>query len=59
MPWVMFIKPHDYVVREKYIIAYKAGGQYLVKQVCAEDAIKKGKAVLIERPEHVRRRSKI
>ena len=51
MPWVRFIKNYDWQPMLKYVVAYKANHFYLVKKVVAEQAIKEGKAVAIERPE--------
>jgi hypothetical protein len=51
MPWVKFTKKFDFYLFPKYVLAYKAGKKYLVKQRCADEAIKAGKAELTERPE--------
>jgi hypothetical protein len=49
MPWVRFIAAFNYAVRRNVAIAYKPGA-FLVKADCAEQAIRSGKAVAIERP---------
>jgi hypothetical protein len=53
MPWVTFTAPFCFKVKIKphVVIAYKAGCSYLVKQECADLAIKSGKAVATDRPE--------
>jgi hypothetical protein len=51
MPWVRFIKRFDFWVKPKVVLSYKADREYLVKAICAEQAVKNGSAVLIERPE--------
>jgi hypothetical protein len=51
MPWVRFIKPFDYVVRDRLVLVYKAGQVYLVMQACAQRALAQGSAVLVKRPE--------
>lgn len=45
MPWVRFTAPFDFHIKHNVTIAYKAGGEYLVKQRCADEAMKAGKAV--------------
>jgi hypothetical protein len=51
MPWVRFTKNFDWQPPNvRWMVAYKAGGRYLVKQVVAEKAVKEGKAVYVERP---------
>lgn len=63
MPWVRFTEAYDFLARERLVVAYKKGREYLVKRSCADDAVAKGKAVLIERPQWKRanagRRSQI
>lgn len=54
MPWVRFVKAFDFVVRDKLVLAYKPDHDYLVKQSCANEAVSKGSAVLIERPQKER-----
>jgi len=54
MPWVRFTKAFDWKPTLKVMFAYKAGAVYLVKRACADQAIKEGKAVEIERPEKKR-----
>ncbi len=49
MPWVRFTARFDFHVKPNMTISYKAGNSYLVKQRCAEEAIKAGKAVETER----------
>ena len=51
MPWVRFTAPFNWRVKIKphVVISYKAGQSYLVKQRCADDAVKARKAVLIPR----------
>jgi len=51
MPWVLFKQRFDFFLKPKYVLAYKAGKKYLVKQRCADEAIKQGKAEYTERPE--------
>jgi len=50
MPWVRFEKDFDWNVHEKCVFAYKAGKTYLVRRICADKAVKEGKAVYVERP---------
>ena len=50
MPWVRFTKQFDFIVRYNCVLSYKADCNYLVKQICAEQAVKEQKAILIERP---------
>lgn len=50
MPWVRFTKPFDFVVNAKAVIHYTANRDYLVKQLCAQQAVEAQCAVLIERP---------
>lgn len=54
MPWVRFVKPFDYFVKPKVVFAYKPNREYLVKQACATEAVRKGSAVLVERPQKER-----
>ena len=49
MPWVRFTAPFDFHVRHNVSISYKAGHEYLVKQECAAQAVKAGKAVTADR----------
>lgn len=49
MPWVRFTQSFDYKPMPNVCIAYKAGGEYLVKQDCVVQAIAAGKAVKINR----------
>lgn len=49
MPWVRFTAPFDFHVRHNITISYKAGNEYLVKQDCASQAVKDGKATRIVR----------
>ena len=49
MPWVCFKQSFDYKPKPNVCIAYKAGGEYLVKQDCAAAAIASGEAVEIRR----------
>lgn len=51
MPWVRFLQRFDYVIRPTLVRCYRAGSVHLVKQDCAERAIKAGKAVAAERPD--------
>ncbi len=50
MPWVRFLKRFDYFVLPKVCFSYKSNKDYLVKQACADQAIKQGSAIPIERP---------
>jgi hypothetical protein len=50
MPWVRFTKPFDFFVRHNVCFSYRANRAYLVKQICAQQAVEKGSAILIERP---------
>ncbi len=50
MPWVRFTAPFNYHVKRNVTIAYKPGHVCLVKIACADQAIRSGKAVEIERP---------
>ena len=55
MPWVRFTENFDWQpTNVKWMVAFKKGSSKLVKRSVANEAIKKGKAVLIERPEHRR-----
>ena len=49
MPWVLFTAPFDFHVKPNVTISYRPGGTYLVKQRCADEAIKAGKAVATQR----------
>ncbi len=49
MPWVLFTAPFDFHVRHNVTISYKRGNSYLVKQRCADEALKAGKAVETQR----------
>lgn len=49
MPWVHFTENYNYKPTATTCIAYKAGGDYLVKQECADRAIAAGKAVKAQR----------
>lgn len=49
MPWVKFTADHDFRMTRHAVRAYKAGMKCLVSQACAEEAIKAGKAVAINR----------
>ena len=51
MPWVKFIQPFDFKISERIIIAYKPGKPHLVRQICAKQAVEKGCAVYVARPE--------
>ncbi len=56
MPWVRFLENYDWQPKDaKWMIAYKKDAVYLVKRVVAEEAVAKGKAVLIERPKNASR----
>ena len=61
MPWVCFTSNYDWQPKDaRWMIAYKAGSVLLVKQVVAAQAIKAGKAKLVERPHNAAgRRSKV
>ncbi len=50
MPWVRFKQDFDWQVRPQVVIAYKADQVHLVRTICAEKAVKEGKAVFIDRP---------
>lgn len=50
MPWVRFIERFDYSVRYNLTIRYRAGTVHLVKQDCADRAIRAGKAAITDRP---------
>lgn len=50
MPWVRFTADYDWRINSRALIAYRAGKTCLVTQVCAREAIEKGKAVAVERP---------
>jgi hypothetical protein len=50
MPWVRFTRRFDFFVLPKVCYSYKSNKNYLVKQACADQAIKQGSAILIERP---------
>lgn len=52
MPWVRFTSDHSFIPPEKrnMIITYRQGMVRLVRRVCADDAIAKGRATLTERP---------
>jgi hypothetical protein len=50
MPWVRFTEAFDWYVSDTFVYAYRSGGEYLVKRICADEAIKAGKAISIERP---------
>lgn len=52
MPWVRFTKPFNFHVRHNVTIHYKAGGVYLVKHRCANEAAAAGAAEFCERPAH-------
>jgi hypothetical protein len=49
MPRVRFTAPFQYHVRHNVTISYKAGHEYLVKQECAAQAVKAGKAQAVKR----------
>ena len=49
MPWVRFTEAFNYKPTAATCIAYKAGGEYLVKQDCADKAVAAKKAVTIPR----------
>jgi hypothetical protein len=51
MPWVRFVKPFDFVVRDRLVLVYKPDRVYLVMQECAKRALAQGSAVLAKRPE--------
>jgi hypothetical protein len=51
MPWIRFTEKFDWQPRNvRWMISYGKDSIHLVKQVVADEAIKKGKAVPIERP---------
>lgn len=55
MPWVRFTQNFDWQPPNvRWMIAFRKGTTKLVKQVVAEKAIKEGKAVAVERPQHRR-----
>jgi hypothetical protein len=50
MPWVRFVQAFNYrIARRKVVIAYPAGHEALVKADCAEQAVRLGRAIAIER----------
>ena len=51
MPWVRFTQQFDFFVRHNICFSYRANREYLVKRICAEQAVKEHKAILIERPQ--------
>ncbi len=61
MPWVCFTQNYDWQPPDaRWMIAYKIGQIYLVKQAVAEKAIAAGKAKLVERPHNASsRRSQV
>jgi len=50
MPWVRFIEDFDWQAAPKVVVFYRATTIHLVRQVCADKAVKEGKAIFIERP---------
>lgn len=50
MPWVRFTERFDFKVTPRVTISYRAGCTYLVKQACAEQAVRDGKADYVDRP---------
>lgn len=57
MPWVRFIADFEYRVTPRVILVYRAGREYLVKRMCAEQAVREGKAVKLDNDN--RRRSTV
>lgn len=56
MPWVCFTCDYDWQPDgARWMVSYKAGRSYLVKEIVAEAATKAGKAKrIIERPENAK-----
>jgi hypothetical protein len=50
MPRLRFTQDFDFKVNPQAIIAYKAGREYLVSQAAAAEALGKGIAVPLDRP---------
>jgi hypothetical protein len=51
MPWVRFTANFDWSPRRNVEISYKADCAYLVTTRCANEAVAKGKADKIRKPE--------
>jgi len=49
MPWVLFNYEFTWRVRNNVEVSFKKGHKYLVTQACADEAVKTGNAVEIDR----------
>jgi hypothetical protein len=57
MPRLRFTQDFDFKVNPHVVRAYKAGKEYLVSQAAAEQALSKGRAVPLDRPNRKSRKA--
>ena len=50
MPWVHFLKRHDWRVHPRQVVVFPKDGVYFVTRACAAEAVAAGAAELCERP---------
>lgn len=49
MPWIRLLEEFNWCVRGNVFLNYKKDHKYFVKQACADEAVKSGKAIEINR----------